>query len=365
MLCWQWYHQPVCPSALHLNSANSCTLASPRFLTLTCSRVGMSSVCLQVRGPVHTGVPLCRHCSWPAPFARPYCVSKQVEATLVANWHIMLVCMLFLCAADDHNSLKALYRRGQAYAALHSYQEAARDLAAAAELSSNDPPQLQLIKEKLAAVQEKLASQPEPVQQAPAQEPQQQRQQQQEPEPVQPQAAPQQETAKQQHQQPEAHEQQQQQPEPKQQADVQQSTGSKAASSTQPSKQQASKPPATVEEEDGLIEEIVDDRQPKASVGSQADEIDLDEVIGGSVARATTSDSRRAAAAAASSRAAATSSRSAAPAPAAGFAGMPDMQQMAQMMQSNPGMMRQVGPSSSAGGMLGFIAVSILYMRQV
>jgi hypothetical protein len=260
--------------------------------------------------------------------------------------------------ADDPNSLKALYRRGQAYAALHSYQEAARDLTAAAELSNNDPPQLQLIKEKLAAVQEKLGSQSEPVQQAQVQESQQQRQQQQEQESVQPQAAPKQDTAKQQHQQPETQEQQQQQ-QPKQQADVQQTAGGKAASSTQPTKQQASAPRVSTEEEDGLIEEIIDDRQPKAGVSVQAEEMDLEDVIGGSAVRSATSASRRAAAAAGSNRAAATSSGSAAAPPAAGFGGMPgdmqQMQQMAEMMRSNPGMMRQVGPCHGTGHMCGTI----------
>ena len=66
--------------------------------------------------------------------------------------------------AGDVQNLKALYRRGQAHAALQQHQQAQADLQRSLELSGHDPKQQQLIREKLRAVEGKLAE----VQQQPA-----------------------------------------------------------------------------------------------------------------------------------------------------------------------------------------------------
>ncbi|KAF6265916.1 hypothetical protein COO60DRAFT_769299 [Scenedesmus sp. NREL 46B-D3] len=58
----------------------------------------------------------------------------------------------------DPRNLKALYRRGQAYAALQQHVQAEQDLEVSLELSGNDPQQQQLIREKLQSVREKLAA---------------------------------------------------------------------------------------------------------------------------------------------------------------------------------------------------------------
>jgi hypothetical protein len=62
------------------------------------------------------------------------------------------------CPADDPQNLKALYRRGQAYAALQQHAQAEQDLQVSLELSDHDPQQQQLIREKLKTVREKLAA---------------------------------------------------------------------------------------------------------------------------------------------------------------------------------------------------------------
>jgi hypothetical protein len=60
--------------------------------------------------------------------------------------------------AEDPQNLKALYRRGQAYAALQQHAQAAQDLEGSLQLSGHDPQQQQLIREKLQTVREKLAA---------------------------------------------------------------------------------------------------------------------------------------------------------------------------------------------------------------
>jgi hypothetical protein len=62
------------------------------------------------------------------------------------------------CFADDPQNLKALYRRGQAYAALQQHAQAKQDLEVSLQLSASDPQQQQLIREKLKYVREKLAA---------------------------------------------------------------------------------------------------------------------------------------------------------------------------------------------------------------
>jgi hypothetical protein len=57
------------------------------------------------------------------------------------------------------NNLKALYRRGQAYAGLSQLPQAEQDLKQAVQLASNDPKQLPLIKAKLEEVQQQLKQQ--------------------------------------------------------------------------------------------------------------------------------------------------------------------------------------------------------------
>jgi hypothetical protein len=70
----------------------------------------------------------------------------------------MFSCWLRYCPADDPQNLKALYRRGQAYAALQQHAQAAQDLEGSLQLSGHDPQQQQLIREKLQSVREKLAA---------------------------------------------------------------------------------------------------------------------------------------------------------------------------------------------------------------
>lgn len=248
-----------------------------------------------------------------------------------------------LCAADQQN-LKALYRRGQAYAALHEYQEAEQDLQAAAELSKSDPQQLQLIKQKLVAVREKLASQPEPprqqqAQQEPKPQPQERREEQQH-EPKQQPAAQQEEQPVQQQEKPKQEQQQRQHEGLDAQADAQHVAAPAAKSQPQEDKQPAAKAAAgSMDEEDGLIEEIVDDRVPSSQQQPQV-VMEFGAPQPAPAARSTSSQAKRAAAAAAASN----SSRSAAAPPAAGgFGDMAHMQQMAEMMRQNPAMMRQVG----------------------
>jgi hypothetical protein len=62
------------------------------------------------------------------------------------------------CLADDPQNLKALYRRGQAYAALQHHAQAEQDLEVSLQLSGHDPQQQQLIREKLKSVREKLGA---------------------------------------------------------------------------------------------------------------------------------------------------------------------------------------------------------------
>lgn len=52
-------------------------------------------------------------------------------------------------SAGDPDSLKALYRRGQAFQGDRQWELAVTDLGRAAKLSANDPAQLHLIKQKL------------------------------------------------------------------------------------------------------------------------------------------------------------------------------------------------------------------------
>lgn len=229
-----------------------------------------------------------------------------------------------LLHTEDTQNLKALYRRGQAYAALHEYQEAEQDLTAAAAFSGSDPQQLQLIKEKLAAVREQLAAKPP----APAKQQQQQAPQ----PPTQPEPQP---AAQQEEQRPQQQEQGRQ---PQQAAD---STADSRSRHQQEKQAPTKAAAASMEEEDGLIEEIMDDRVPRGSSRQQQAQVVMDFGDAGAApaARSSSSQAKRAAAAAASSgRSAAT-----APPPAGGLGDMSaQMQQMAEMMRSNPGMMRQV-----------------------
>jgi hypothetical protein len=77
----------------------------------------------------------------------------------------MLCCWLRCCPADDPQNLKALYRRGQAYAALQQHAQAAQDLEGSLQLSGHDPQQQQLIREKLKSVREKMAAEQSQLQQ--------------------------------------------------------------------------------------------------------------------------------------------------------------------------------------------------------
>lgn len=276
------------------------------------------------------------HRAWTASAAFLPCphVTRQRQAGMscatdnsAAEVRHMRLESLYACAcllhAEDTQNLKALYRRGQAYAALHEYQEAEQDLTAAAALSGSDPQQLQLIKEKLAAVREQLAAKPP----APAKQ-----QQQQAPQP-QPQPAAQQE---------EQHPKQQEQGrKPQQAADSTADSRSRHQQEQQEKQAPGKAAAASMEEEDGLIEEIKDDRVPGSSRQQQAQVVmDSGDAGAAPAARSTSSQAKRAAAAAAAS-----SGRSAATAlPLAGGLGdmSAQMQQMAEMMRSNPGMMRQV-----------------------
>lgn len=67
------------------------------------------------------------------------------------------MCCLYHLPSGDAHSLKALYRRGQAHAALEHHQLAEADLQRSLELSAHDAQQQQLIREKLKAVQDKQA----------------------------------------------------------------------------------------------------------------------------------------------------------------------------------------------------------------
>jgi hypothetical protein len=61
--------------------------------------------------------------------------------------------------AGEAANLKALYRRGQAYAGLQQYSHAEQDLRQAVQLASSDPKQLPLIKAKLEEVRQRLQEQ--------------------------------------------------------------------------------------------------------------------------------------------------------------------------------------------------------------
>lgn len=70
-----------------------------------------------------------------------------------------------LLSAGDPRSFKALYRRGQAYAALQQLQDARTDLRAALEQLKSDPLQQQPIRDKLNDVEQQLSEQQQQQQQ--------------------------------------------------------------------------------------------------------------------------------------------------------------------------------------------------------
>lgn len=66
---------------------------------------------------------------------------------------------MFVCT-DEPDSLKALYRRGQAYIGQAAWQQATEDLARAVKLCpASDPAQLKLIREKLQDAKDQLSVQ--------------------------------------------------------------------------------------------------------------------------------------------------------------------------------------------------------------
>jgi hypothetical protein len=241
--------------------------------------------------------------------------------------------------AEDQQNLKALYRRGQAYAALQQYQQAEQDLQAAAELSGGDQQQLKLIKEKLSSVRAQLAARPEPKQQ------QQQPQQQQESRAPPPQ--------QQQQEQQTLYQEQRQEPPPKPAAEPQEAAAAAAikgssadscSSYQQLGKQSVADKTSTtsLDEEDGLIEEIVDVRVPSSSQQQPQVVMDFGSAGSAPAARSSSSTAKRAAAAAAAAAGDNSSgSTGAAAAATGGLGGLPEMQQMAEMMRNNPAMMRQ------------------------
>lgn len=85
-------------------------------------------------------------------------MSKGLPGSLMSPLVLLLLVVVLCCAADDPQNLKALYRRGQAYAALQQHAQAEQDLQVSLQLSVHDPQQQELIRERLKVVREKLAA---------------------------------------------------------------------------------------------------------------------------------------------------------------------------------------------------------------
>lgn len=219
--------------------------------------------------------------------------------------------------AEEPQNLKALYRRGQAYAALQQHQAAEQDLQASLELSGHDPQQQQLIREKLRAVRDKLAVE-------------------------------QQEQGKQ------ASKQQQQQREVN---SLQESTGPGAAAAAGAANATAaavaesgahSQPSAApVEEEDGLIEEVQEKSDDNTPGLQEVPELDAIGVAAPTQPRQQQQRQQPSSSSSSQRQANASSTSSSNSNGAGGFSGFPagmdgQMAQMAAMMRQNPAMMQQV-----------------------